>query len=130
MMHELVNAYLEQDEALKELLKGTDTDTHISAMYADYKEESNVVIFTVTPQGSDGIVKKDRVQVKVIGETLTELEKIVARIDEMFITVSDRPIGFIMHGEQNGGGVMPNLENNTITLIRYYDILTRSELNG
>lgn len=69
----------------------------------------------------NGAVKQYRLELTIISKTLKEAEEIKKRID--LVDTGDTPkiTGYSI--TQNGGGVLQNLETNTVHTFLYYNVI-------
>lgn len=117
---------LKNSEELSSLLGSTEDNTKIYPLNAN-KDDIPCLTYTDTPVSDDGILKINRLEIRIIDNDYDHLEQVNKVISDALILYEDQP-GYIfndvvvMSCSQNGGGSLEDIENNIYERFLYFNI--------
>lgn len=87
------------------------------------------VVYKLDPVSDDGAVQQDRLKLRIIATTLLDAECLKYIIKKTLLAIGDnQAINGINSITLNGGGSLKDYETNTVQIIMYFDIVSKSEI--
>jgi hypothetical protein len=111
---------LKNDEALKQLLGASESDSRIYPFSAPLKDKC--IVYTFSPVTDDKILRQDRLEVRTIAKDLETATAIESRVRALLLTLGDTAIQIGL----NGGGTLEDMKTGTYHLISTFICKYRS----
>lgn len=116
---------LKADDLLKDLLQATTKDSKIYPFGTSSVQ--NCILYKNVPVLDDGIKAQYRLEVTVIALDMGIGEQLLAQVKKILLTLGDtKKHSKILACGLSGGGVLENLETNTIHYKAYFNYTVRS----
>lgn len=107
------------------------TNLPLRLFHNDKLEEC--VIYNITPVNDNGIKRQDRLEIKVVGFDLEQVELQDSKIRKALLTFGDRNDYFtsieLNGGGMTGGGLDKDQYTDTLTKYSFYILTSKSEVN-
>ena len=88
------------------------------------------IVYSYEPVSDNGVVRKDRLTLRIIAETLPKVNEIDDMLRNILITIGDeKKIEGIFDCYVSGGGVLRDTDTHYYHSIKYYYITIKSEVN-
>lgn len=86
------------------------------------RDISKGIVYNILPITNNGTLRKDKLEIRIIGSNLVELNQLHDKINKALLTVGDSTDPTIRKIELNGGGLLKQPENNLYHHLAYYYI--------
>lgn len=115
---------------LENLIDTVETATSLSAKPYETQNADSCIVYQWSTVSDDGAVEVDKLQIRIIGKTLTEVLANEAKVKNALIAIGDTcKVNGINSIVLNGGGTLKDFETNTMQSINYFYITKKSEVN-
>lgn len=113
------------------LLKAIENATGIKPIPLGTEKIEKCIVYNLAPVSDDGLVRQDRLQLRIITNSFEEAMEIGAKISKAVINFGDEAkLHGITNIVQNGGGSMKDYNTDTVHYWIFLQITKKSEVNS
>lgn len=113
---------------MKDIIKAIETATQIPVKPFGTETIEKCICYTIYPISDDGVVAQDRLELRLITNTLSEADELKKAILKILLTIGDTEKYNYKSCIVNGGGQLKDFNTNTIHTILYFVITRKSEV--